>query len=131
MAKLFQFLGSLTVVLALLAASAAAAPQQKEEPTVGGTWSMAVKGQGAHGDTTAGLTLTQKGSKVSGRLSAHGSEHALEGEFTRGSLKLSTSGGDTNQRITLSAVLKDGALKGYMSGPMGDLQWTAERVKSK
>jgi hypothetical protein len=33
--------------------------------------------------------------------------------------------------MTLSAVLKDGALKGYISGPMGDLQWTAERVKSK
>ena len=56
---------------------------------------------------------------------------AVEGEFAGNTLKLeSAQGGD--DKVIFNAKLKDdGTLAGYVSGPMGDLKWTAERVKGK
>ena len=111
-------------VLALTAGARAAAP------TVAGTWSVAV--EGPHGAAKMSLVLTQDAKKVSGTfVSGHGPDLALEGEFADGTLKLeSADSGDS--KVIFNAKLKDdGTLAGYVSGPMGDLRWTAERVKDK
>ena len=81
-----------------------------------------------------GLVLKQDGKKVTATPAPpHGSEIPLEGEFVGGTLKLSTSSqGGEAPHATLNAVLKsDGTLAGYLSGPMGDMQWTASRAKDE
>ena len=111
-------------VLALTVGARAAAPN------VTGTWSVAV--DGPHGAATMSLILTQDDKKVTGTfVSGHGPDMALDGEFADGTLKLeSADSGDA--KVIFSAKLKeDGTLAGYVSGPMGDMKWTAERLKDK
>jgi hypothetical protein len=97
---------------------------------VSGTWAMTVKGSGAHGDMSASLALKQEGKKVTGTMAAHGYEHHVSGEFVDGTLSLDVTRED--QQMTLTAKLKeDGTLAGYVSGPMGDLAWTAQRVEKQ
>lgn len=111
-------------VLALTLGSAAGAP------SVTGTWTVAV--EGPHGASAMSLVLKQDENKVTGTfISGHGPDMALEGEFADGTLKLeSAAGGD--DKVIFNAKLKDdGTLAGYVSGPMGDMKWTAERVKDK
>jgi hypothetical protein len=125
-------LGIAATAAALTLISAAAVSAQdggKSAASVAGTWTVSVAAQGPHGAMSAELTLEQDGRKVSGRLAAHGSEHALEGKFEDGTLTLATGDNDTRQ-LTLTAKLKDdGTLDGYLSGPMGDVRWTAARAK--
>jgi hypothetical protein len=100
----------------------------KTAPSVAGTWALAIKGPASHDDVSASLVLEQEGVKVTGSFSAHGSEHPVAGEFTDGTLTLETTGSEGNRHLTLTARLKsDGSLAGYLSGPMGDMQWTASR----
>lgn len=95
-----------------------------------GTWNMNVKGPAAHGDLAATMVLSQKEEKVTGTLSAHGNEHTLAGSFKDGTLKLDTTGTPADTSLSLTATRhEDGTLSGYLSGPMGDLKWTASRVK--
>ena len=111
-------------VLALTVGAPAAAPD------VTGTWTIAV--EGPHGAASMSLVLKQDAKKVTGTfVSGHGPDLALEGEFADGTLKLeSGDGGDA--KVIFSAKLKDdGTLAGYVSGPMGDMKWTGERVKDK
>jgi hypothetical protein len=115
----------LTALAALVLTVAAAAA-----PTVAGTWTMTVLGS-PHGDRTMGLTLEQKGTKVTGTLASPHGDMAVTGEFTDGALKVATAGGD-DEKITLTAKLKeDGTLAGYLSSPMGDMKWTASRSEDK
>ena len=101
---------------------------RSKQGTVVGTWTMTVKGSAAHGDMTASLTLAQDGKKVSGTLAAHGNEHKVEGEFVDGALTLATVGDDSQHQMQLNAKLKeDQTLEGYLSGPAGDMRWTAVR----
>ncbi|HEX9366848.1 MAG TPA: hypothetical protein VF921_09480 [Vicinamibacterales bacterium] len=111
-------------VLALEVSASAAAPN------VAGTWSVAV--EGPHGAGTMSLILKQDDKKVTGTfVSGHGPDMALVGELADGTLKLeSADSGDS--KVIFNAKLKDdGTLAGYVSGPMGDMQWTAERVADK
>ena len=117
-------LAAAVAVLALAAGASAAAPG------VTRTWSVAV--DGPHGAATMSLILKQDDRKVTGTfVSGHGHDLALDGEFADGTLKLeSTDHGDS--KVIFNATLKeDGTLAGYVSGPMGDMKWTAERVKDK
>lgn len=119
-------------ILALLAAFAAtplAFGQDKDKQLgVAGTWSVTVKGPAAHGDMTAGLTLAQNGKTVTGTLTAHGNERKVEGEFVDGALTLATVDGDSQHQVQLNGKLKeDQTLEGYLSGPGGDMRWTAVR----
>ena len=78
------------------------------------------------------LVLKQDEKRVTGTfVSGHGPDLALTGEFADGTLKLeSTDHGDS--KVIFNAKLKeDGTLAGYVSGPMGDMKWTAERVKDR
>jgi hypothetical protein len=111
-------------VLALTVNAAAAAAG------VAGTWSVAV--DGPHGAATMSLILKQDEKHVTGTfVSGHGPDLALTGEFAGGTLKLESA--DTGDaKVVFNAKLKeDGTLAGYVSGPMGDMTWTAERVKDK
>ena len=93
---------------------------------------MTVKGTGAHGDLTAGLVLAQEGGTVTGTFTAHGTEHAVRGEFDGGTLTFATTQEQRDQQLSFTAKLKsDGTLAGYVSGPMGDMQWTATRAKAE
>ena len=117
-------LAAAVTVLALAVSASASAPG------VAGTWSVAV--DGPHGAATMSLVLKQDDRKVTGTfVSGHGPDLALDGEFVDGTLKLeSTDHGDS--KVIFNAKLKDdGTLAGYVSGPMGDMKWTAERVKDK
>jgi hypothetical protein len=97
--------------------------------TVTGTWTMTVEG-GPHGNATMGLVLKQDGTKVTGTFaSGHAPDEAVSGELVDGVLKIET-GGSSDARIIFSAKLKDdGTLAGIISSPMGDMKWTAQRVK--
>ena len=109
-------------VLALAAGARAAAPD------VSGTWTVAV--EGPHGAASMSLVLKQDAAKVTGTfVSGHGPDLALTGEFAEGTLKLeSADSGDA--KVIFNAKLKeDGTLAGYVSGPMGDMKWTASREK--
>ena len=111
-------------VLALTVGARAAAPN------VTGTWSVAV--EGPHGSAAMSLVLKQAGTKVTGTfVSGHGPDIAVEGTLADGTLKLeSADSGDS--KVIFNAKLKDeGTMAGYVSGPMGDMKWTAERVKDK
>ena len=44
----------------------------KTAATVGGTWSVAVKGPAAHGDLQATMQLKQEGKAISGTFAVHG-----------------------------------------------------------
>ena len=127
-----RLIGSLTLTVALLATATGMAQDKKKEVTVTGSWSVTVKGHGAHGDLTAGLTLTQEGNNVTGLLSAHGHDHSVEGKFIDRTLELATIQSHAGRQMTLTATLtENGTLTGNLSGPDGDLQWTAERVNAK
>jgi hypothetical protein len=119
-----------TACVVLLAAVVSVGAQEKRSPKgVAGAWEMTVKGPAAHGDMTATMELEQEDSKVTGRLTAHGSTHALAGEFKDGELSLETTDTTADHEMTLKARLsEDGRLNGYLSSSMGDMQWTAARV---
>jgi hypothetical protein len=111
-------------VLAMTAGTMAAAPD------VTGSWSVAV--DGPHGAATMSLVLKQEAKKVTGTfVSGHGPDLALEGEFADGTLKLESAEGGDAKVIFNGKLKEDGTLAGYVSGPMGDMKWTAERVKDK
>jgi hypothetical protein len=111
-------------MLALALGARAAAPE------VSGTWTVAV--EGPHGAASMTLVLKQDAKKVTGTfVSGHGPDLALTGEFADGTLKLE-SGDAGDAKVIFNAKLKDdGTLAGYVSGPMGDMKWTGERVKDK
>ena len=101
------------------------------EPSVTGTWTMAVEG-GPHGNATMGLALKQDGTKVTGTFSSgHSAEMAVSGQFVKGELKIETAG-EADAKILFTAKMKDdGTLAGFISSPMGDMKWTASRENKK
>jgi len=100
------------------------------EAQVTGKWNLNIKGPAAHGDMAATMDLRQDGKNVTGSFAAHGTEHTVAGEFVDGSLTLETTDTPADKSLEFNARLKDdGTLAGYLSGPMGDMQWTASRAK--
>jgi len=128
MIRLLNKTTSLALLLVTLGAGALAQEKQAA-PAIAGTWSMTVKGTGAHGDMAASLTLKQDGNKVTGVLNAHGQDRAVTGDFVNATLTLQTRDGEAAQQLALKATLKNELLSGYISGEMGDLRWTATRAK--
>lgn len=121
-----------TMLIAIASVVTTAALAAQASARVDGTWNMTVTGSGAHGDMSATLTLAQKELKVTGTLSAHGNEHSLTGEFKEGTLTLEATDVPADKTLSLTAKLQeDGSLQGYLSGPMGDMRWTATRAKDR
>ena len=93
-----------------------------------GKWAMNVKGPAAHGDLAATLVLTHKDEAVTGTFSAHGTEHKVAGSFRDGTLQLETTDTPADKGLSLTAKIQDdGTLAGFLSGPMGDMKWTAAK----
>ena len=125
MSRLSAFGIGFTVLATMFASSLLASG----EP-VSGKWNMNVKGPAAHGDMAATMVLAQAGEKVTGTFSAHGTEHKLAGTYEDATLQLETTDTPADRSLTLSAKLQeDGTLSGFLSGPMGDMKWTASRGK--
>ena len=131
----FAVLGLRFSVLIFLSVATphAAVPQQTEKTTatVDGTWTGRIAGT-PHGDLTMTMTLEQDGSKVTGTLTTEVTgKVTLSGDLTDGALTLSTAP-DAEPSFTMTGSLKeDGKLSGSMSTHMGDMTWSAERVKDK
>jgi hypothetical protein len=99
-------------------------------PTVAGKWTLNVDA-GPHGATTMGLTLAQKGRKVTGTLASPHGDLAVAGEFADATLTLKTTADDA-PAISCTAKLKaDGTLEGFLSSERGDMKWTAKRVPER
>lgn len=119
------------VWMALLAVSVGLAAQGSRKSDAGGVsgrWDLVITGPAAHGDMTATLELQQDDKRVNGTLTGHGNTHKLAGELVDGALALETTDTPADHAHSLNAKLKDdGTLAGYLSGPMGDMQWTGRR----
>ena len=102
---------------------------KKSGASVAGRWTITVQGS-PHGPARLGLVLQQNDKKVTGTFASPHGDMRVEGEFADGTLTLATSGGES--QITFKATLKDdGTLSGFLSSSMGDMTWTAERVKDE
>ena len=128
---------TLVALIAALALTGAASSSlhaqgaRKDPPSVAGKWTMAV--DSPHGATPMGLALTQDGKKVSGTFSSPHGDLAVAGDFTDGTLTLSTTSTDAEApQVSFTATLTEkGSLTGYLSSQMGDMKWTAERIKDQ
>ena len=115
--------------VAIVSASAQHADKKAHDPAVTGSWSLEVHG-GAHGVTTMGLTLEQEGKRVKGTFASPHGDMPVSGEFVDGTLTLQASG--EGGEIRFSAKVKDhDTLTGYISSAMGDMTFTATRLKDK
>jgi hypothetical protein len=116
-------MAAVLTILALIA-GAYAAPA-----TVTGSWTMTVEG-GPHGKMTMGLVLKQDGTKVTGTFaSGHAPDQAVSGDLVDGVLKIQSEGDSDHQVIFKGTLKNDGTLAGTVSTPVGDMTWTAQRVK--
>jgi hypothetical protein len=96
--------------------------------TVTGSWTMTV--DSPHGHATMGLVLKQDGTKVTGTFaSGHAADQAVSGELVNGVLKIESEAASDHQIIFRGTLKSDGTLAGTISTPMGDMKWTAQRVK--
>jgi hypothetical protein len=117
-----------TVFVGTASPSLNAQSDQNPAASVAGRWTMTVHGS-PHGPATLGLVLRQSDKKVTGTFASPHGDMSVEGEFVDGTLTLATSGGES--QITFKATLKDkDTLSGFLSSSMGDMTWTAERVKN-
>ncbi|HEY7500030.1 MAG TPA: hypothetical protein VH740_16030 [Vicinamibacterales bacterium] len=120
---------SIIAKTAFVLAIAFAPVQSENAANVAGKWTMTVKSP--HGVVTMTLALQQDGKKVTGTFITPHGDMRVDGDFADGTLKLATPN-DGDSRITLTAKTKsDGTLDGYLSSQIGDMTWTAERVKDK
>jgi hypothetical protein len=114
--------------IACLATPGLAVRPQAVQPGIAGNWTLTVKGPAAHGDVTATLALTLEGRQITGRLTAHGRDHAVAGEFADGTLSLETSDTAAERALSIAAKLRDdGTLAGYISTADGDMPFTGKR----
>ena len=113
--------------------STSAQNTRSQAPSVAGRWLITTTADGPHGKTSMPLVLVQDGRKVTATLTPpHGDELTLAGELINRELKLTTGEEkDRHHAVTLQARLRDdGSLAGVVSGPMGDVTWTAVRAKN-
>ena len=122
-----------TVLIGLIVAAAVGAGvlhagRSTADASVAGKWRMAV--DSPHGAVDMGMTLSQDGNRVTGTFASPHGDMPVQGEFTDGTLKLSTTSQEA--AITFNAKLKDDdTLAGYISSSMGDMTFTAKRVADK
>jgi hypothetical protein len=111
-----------------LSASQDTQNKKTDTPGIAGKWKMSV--DSPEGAISCSLLLVQDGKKVTGTFSSPHGDLPLEGEFAVRTLTFSvTLDGHGPGKTVFDAKLRDdGTLAGKLSGPMGDMAWTAERV---
>lgn len=123
-----RMIGMAAAAAVVAAATVGAQAGPKQDTGIAGTWTLTVKGPAAHGDMQATMELRQDGRKVTGTFVAHGKEQAVKGTFEDNTLSLETTETSDHHAVTFTAKLKDdGSLAGYLSGPVGDMEWTGRR----
>ena len=123
---------SILAACVVIAAMTGVTAQDRAAESIAGAWELVVKGPAAHGDLTATMELEQTGSRVTGSFTAHGRSHKVAGQYSNRELSLSTTDTADDHSMSLTARLKDDdSLAGYLSSSMGDMQWTASRVKAQ
>jgi hypothetical protein len=120
------------LVIGLVTNLGAQQAKPKAEATVTGKWTIAVANDQA--PISAGLTLAQNGTKVTGTFTSdHTGEAPVEGEFANGTLTFSITihadGGNAMQVDFTGKLKDDGSLAGTLKGPMGEMGWTGTRTK--
>jgi hypothetical protein len=129
--KTTRYAGAMVLAATVVAIAAAPAGAHETAATVSGRWTMTVEG-GAHAMPAMGLALKQDGAKVTGTFASPHGDVPVQGEFKDDTLTLVTTAKDADSpSVTFNATLKDDKLTGYLSGPMGDMTWTATRVKGQ
>lgn len=119
--------------LAIVVSPRAFAQEKPKAPAgVAGNWSISVAAQ--DGQMSAGMALKQDGQKVTGTFTSdHTGEAPVEGQYVDGTLTFTIplhGGTDPSMRVDFTGKLKaDGTLAGTLTGPMGEMSWTASRVK--
>jgi len=126
--------GVVALVLLFAAVGGLSAQQDKSHgtaPTVAGKWDMAVPSD--QGTMAASFVIDLDGSKVTGTFTSdHTGDVPLAGKFEDGTLTFSITvhtGSDAMQLDFIGKLKGDGTLGGTLSGPMGELAWTASRAK--
>jgi hypothetical protein len=134
--KNLALLAIVAVVLsfAFQPAVAGQAPQEPKKDlskvAIDGKWNMSL--DGPQGPMSIVMTLKLDGTKVTGMLNSQMGDTPLEGQYADGVLNfgISFDGGGGAMQIAFAGKLTDeNTLAGSLSGPMGDIPWTAARVK--
>jgi hypothetical protein len=130
--RVFTALVAVTALALAVSPRALAQEKPKTPSGVAGNWSIAVASP--DGQMAAGLSLKQDGPNVTGTFtSEHTGEVAVEGRYVDATLTFTIplhGGTDPAMKVDFTGKMKaDGTLAGSLTGPMGDLSWTASRVK--
>ena len=134
--KKVALLAVLAVVLSLAfqPAFAGQAPQEPKKDlskvALDGKWNMSV--ESPQGPMSILVVFKVDGTKVTGTLSSQMGETPLEGTYADGVLNfgITFDGGGGSMQIAFAGKLTDeNTMAGSLSGPMGDIPWSAVRVK--
>lgn len=113
---------------------ASQAPQEPKKDlskvAIDGKWNMSL--EGPQGPMSILMTLKLDGTKVTGSLNSQMGDTPLEGQYAEGVLNfgISFDGGGGSMQIAFAGKLTDeNTMAGSLSGPMGDIPWSAVRVK--
>ena len=114
------------------AVQAQEAGSKAETASVVGKWTLSVSMP--DNSMTAGMTLAQDGAKVTGTFTSdHTGEAPIKGRFTNGTLTFAITvhgGGGAAMQVDFTGKIKgDGTLAGALTGQMGEMSWSATRVK--
>ncbi len=126
-------LGALVLGLAVCGASIRAqhAQPKTQKASVAGKWTVAVAAD--TGTIEASAVFEQHDEKVTGTFTSdHTGEAAVTGRFVDGTLTFSVAVHADTQPMSVDFTGKfndDGTLAGTVLSPMGELKWTATRVK--
>jgi hypothetical protein len=128
---------AIAAVMCPLILQPAFAAQDKPAPTkdlskvtIDGKWNMSL--DGPQGPMSIAVLLKLDGTKVTGTLNSQMGETPLEGQYVDGVLNfgITFDGGGGSMQISFAGKLTDeDTLAGSLSGPMGDIPWSAVRVK--
>jgi hypothetical protein len=128
---------TIVAAMCLFTLQPAFAGQDKPAPTkdlskvaIDGKWNMSL--ESPQGPMSIMVTLKLDGTKVTGTLSSQMGETPLEGQYVDGVLNfgITFDGGGGSMQISFAGKLTDeNTLAGSLSGPMGDIPWSAVRVK--
>ena len=128
---------AIVAVMCSLILQPAFAAQDKPAPTkdlskvaIDGKWNMSL--DGPQGPMAILMTLKLDGTKVTGSLNSQMGDTPLEGQYAEGVLNfgISFDGGGGSMQIAFAGKLTDeNTMAGSLSGPMGDIPWSALRVK--
>jgi hypothetical protein len=131
MKRLMTWMVMLCAATVVLGAAQDRSKDDRSREDLTGKWTMKVSG-GPHGDAAMSLVVKQQGEKIAAEFNpGHDGDIPMTGTFVKGALTMESPANDDGAKITMKAALKpDGSLSGFLSSQMGDMTWTAARIKT-